>query len=174
MLPTLLSLKLPRFSIFPSLRAARRLASRLLVLLVLPFMLLGALGVTASLLLLEGCQTTAASGSTPATALQTFDALYQSAVSADDLVIRTATTALASGLISPIQAKKILSITDSVKAALDTANAAAQLGNTGTATGSLAAALGPIAILSSCLTVKPLTVATFDTCAAKLVPAVST
>jgi hypothetical protein len=138
---------------------------RLAMFLLIPLALLISLS-------LEGCQTTAA-GSTPATALQTFDALYASAVSADDLVIRTATTALASGLISASQAKQILATTDSVKAALDLANTAAQAGNTGTATGNLAAALGPIAILSACLTTKPLTVATFGACAVKLVPAVA-
>lgn len=99
--------------------------------------------------------------------------LYANAVSADDLVIRTSTAALASGLISASQAATILKITDSVKAALDVANAAAQAGSTGTATGNLAAALGPIAILSACLTVKPLTAATFATCAIKLTPAVT-
>lgn len=124
-------------------------------------------------LLCEGCATTAPPGTAPPTALQTFDALYANAVSADDLVLKAGTTALQSGLINAGQAAKILSITDSVKAALDAANAAAQLGNAAIANGSLASALGPIAILSACLTIKPLTIASFDSCTAKLVPAVT-
>jgi hypothetical protein len=128
---------------------------------------------------LEGCPATnpTTAGTPPATtstALQTFDAIYASAVSADDLVVKTASTALTANLINFTQAKKILAITDSVKAALDAANAAAQIGNTALATGNLASALGPIAILSACLTTKPLTVSTFDACAAKLTPPVQT
>ncbi len=125
---------------------------------------------------LEGCQTATslgtASGTAPATALQTFDALYANAVSADDLVIRTANTALINGFINGTQAAKILAVTDSVKSALDAANAAAQIGNAGLATGALASALGPIGILSACLATSPLTVAGFDACAAKLAPVV--
>jgi hypothetical protein len=104
--------------------------------------------------------------------LQTFNTLYANAVSIDDLVIKEATIALNSGLISTVQAKKILAITDSVKTALDAANSAAQIGNTGIASGNLAQALGPIAILSACLTSHPLTIATFDVCTVKLTPAV--
>lgn len=117
---------------------------------------------------LAGCPTAAAPGQAPPTALQTFDALYANAVTADDLVVTTATTALASGFINAAQAKRVLAVTDSVKSALDAANAAAQLGNAALANGNLAQALGPIAILSACLTVKPLTTATFDSCTAKL------
>jgi len=126
------------------------------------------------LLALSACQTTTpttAAGTTPS-ALQTFDALYANAVSADDLAIKAATVALQSGFINATQASMILGITDSVKAALDTANAAAQSGDIGTASGNLAAALGPIAILSACLTTKPLTVQTFAACSVKLTPVV--
>jgi hypothetical protein len=138
-----------------------------------PFLLLTCLSLT--LLSLESCTTTpAAPGAPPPTALQTFDAIYASAVSADDLVIKATSTALTGNLINAAQATKILNITDSVKAALDAANNAAQMGNTALATGNLASALGPIAILSACLTAKPLTVATFDACAAKLTPPVHT
>jgi hypothetical protein len=142
----------------------------------LPKFLLLTLASGALLLSLEGCPATTptTAGTPPATALQTFDAIYASAVSADDLVVKAASAALQSGLISTTQAKKVLAITDSVKTALDAANAAAQLGNTALATGNLASALGPIAILSACLTTKPLTVSTFDACAAKLTPAVQT
>jgi hypothetical protein len=121
-------------------------------------------------LLLEACATAPAAPGAPPTTLQTFDALYASAVSADDLVVKSATVALSSGWISAAQAKKVLSITDAVKAALDAANGAAQLGNLGVANGNLAQAMGPIVILSACLTIKPLTVSTFDACAAKLAP----
>lgn len=126
------------------------------------------------LLSLEGCPATNPStpGAPPATALQTFDAIYANAVSADDIVIKTTSTALTAGLISVAQAKKILAITDSVKVALDAAYGAAQLGNPALATGNLASALGPIAILSACLATKPLTPSTFDACAAKLAPPV--
>jgi hypothetical protein len=124
-----------------------------------------------SLLLLNACQgTPAAPGSTPTTSLQTFDALYASAVSADDLVVRAASVALATAAITSAQAHRILAITDAVKTALDAANAAAQLGNLGVANGNLAQAMGPIVILSACLTTKPLTVQTFNNCAAKLAP----
>lgn len=142
------------------LRPRRRLPRALLPLLVL-----------SSSLWVEGCQT-AAPGAAPASTLQTFETLYSSAVSADDLVIKTATTAFAAGLINTAQAKKVLMVTDQVKAALDAANTAAQVGNSGLATGNLAAAMGPIALLSACLTVKPLTVASFDTCSATLKPLV--
>lgn len=125
---------------------------------------------------LEGCPATnpTTSGATPPTALQTFQSIYANAVSADDLVIKATSTALTGGLISVAQAKKILVITDNVKTALDAANAAANLGNTALATGNLASALGPIAILSACLTTRPLTISTFDACATKLAPPVTT
>ena len=121
-------------------------------------------------LALEGCPTltTATTGTAPATVLQTFETLYANAVQADDLVIKTATVALQSGAITAQQAKRVLSVTDAVKAALDAANAAAQLGNSATANGNLAQALGPIAILSACLTAKPLTTAGFTACTAQL------
>lgn len=119
---------------------------------------------------LAGCPTASAPGQPPPTALQTFDALYANAVTADDLVVKTATTALASGFINAAQAKRVLAVTDSVKSALDAAQAAAQLGNAAVANGNLAQALGPIAILSACLTVKPLTTASFDSCTQRLTP----
>lgn len=119
-------------------------------------------------LTLSACQTTSAPGTAAPTALQTFDALYQGAVTAADLVNTTSTSALTSGLITVAQAKKILAYTDAVKVALDAANAAAQGGNTGGAAGALAAAMQPIIVLSACLTQKPLTIATFDKCAVPL------
>lgn len=133
--------------------------------------LLPLLAVLSLSLLCNACQTPATSGTAPPTALQTFDALYANAVSADDLVIQATTVALKSGLINATQAKRVLATTDSVKAALDAANAAAQLGNTALSSSNLASALGPVAVLSACLTAKPLTPATFDACTAKLSPA---
>jgi hypothetical protein len=148
------------------------LKPRLQRLLRVPLLLLLPLLLLPAALSVSGCTTT--SGTTTATALQTFDALYSNAVTADDLVVKSATTALQTGLITAAQAQKVLNITDSVKAALDAANAAAQLGNTALASGNLASALGPIGILSSCLTIKPLTAATFDTCTTKLTSPVVT
>lgn len=134
---------------------------------LLPLLVVLSLG-----LLCESCTTAPASGAAPATALQTFESLYANAVTAEDLVLKTTTIALQSGLIVKTQGQRVLAVVDSVKAALDAANTAAQLGNTALSTSSLASALGPIAILSACLTAKPLTPATFDSCAAKLTPAV--
>lgn len=123
---------------------------------------------------LFGCATTSPSSTTtaPSSALKTFDTLYQDAVSADDVAITAATTALNAGLISGAQATKILAVTDSVKAALDLANTLAQSGNTAAANSNLAASVGAIAILSSCLTAKPLTAASFAACAVKLLPVI--
>lgn len=123
-------------------------------------------------LLCEGCQTPTTPGTPAPTALQTFDALYANAVTAEDLVLKATHTALQAAAISKEQGKRVLAVVDSVKAALDAANAAAQLGNTAASSSSLASALGPIAILSACLTAKPLTPSTFDACVAKLQPAV--
>lgn len=142
-------------------RALQLLLLLLLVLLLAP--------------LFSGCAATATTGTASATSstLQTFDTLYSSAVAAETIAIQTATTALNAKLISPAQATQILSVTDAVKAVLDAANAAAQVGNSGLASANLGQALGSIAIVSSCLTAKPLTVVTFAACTAKLtLPAV--
>jgi hypothetical protein len=129
--------------------------------------------VLALALLCEGCPTASSPGTAPPTALQTFDTLYANAVTADDVIIKTGTVALETGLINATQAKKVLAITDAVKTALDAAHGAAQLGNLGLANSNLAQALGPIATLSACLTMKPLTPSTFDSCVVRLtVPAV--
>ena len=123
-------------------------------------------------LLADACQVAPAPGTAPPTALQTFDVLYTNAVTAVDIAVKTATSALQAGLINVAQAKKVRGVTTSVKTALDAAYAASQLGNVATANGDLASALGPIAILSACLTIKPLTVATFDSCTVALKPVV--
>lgn len=135
--------------------------------LAVPLPLL-ALALSLAILGSNGCQTTA-TGTAP-TALQTFEGLYSSAVSADTLVLTATDTALKAGAINAAQAKKIEAVADSIKAVLDAANGAAQLGNTATANANLASALGSIAIASACLTQKPLTPTTFATCTAKLNP----
>lgn len=133
-------------------------------------LLLPLLGLLALSLLVDGCQTPSTSGAAPPTALQTFDALYANAVTADDLAVKAATVSLQAGLITAAQARTVLHVTDSVKVALDAARTASQLGNTALASGNLASALGPVAILSACLTSKPLTPATFETCTTRLAP----
>lgn len=121
----------------------------------------------------SGCTTTSSptsSGSSPPTALQSFNTLYANAVSADTLVLSATDTALKAGAINAAQAKNIEAVADNIKLALDAANAAAQLGNTGTATSNLGAAVSAIAQASSCLTLKPLTPTTFAMCIVKLSP----
>jgi hypothetical protein len=143
----------------------------LLWLALMPLLLL-------AILLSSGCATSpasTASGTGTSTALQTFDTLYSDAESAVTVAVTTATTALQSGLINQVQATQVLKVTDAIQAVLTAANAAAQVGNSGTANANLAQAVAQIAILSSCLTAKPLTVATFASCTAKLAaPAVQT
>ena len=134
-------------------------------LIVPPRLLLIALSL--AILGFSGCQSTPTTGSPP-TALQTFQTMYASAVTADTLVLTATDTALKAGAINAAQAQKVESIADSIKAVLDAANAAAQLGNTATANANLASALGGVAVVSACLTAKPLTPTTFATCTAKL------
>lgn len=135
----------------------------LLLLLILSAAILGGL---------SGCQSAppTANTSTPPTALQSFEAMYTSAVTADTLVLTATDTALKAGAINAAQAKKIEGVADSIKIVLDAANSAAQLGNTATANANLANALGSVAVVSACLTAKPLTPTTFAACTAKLSP----
>lgn len=132
--------------------------------------------VLASIVLLfSGCalfKPAAGATSAPPTALQTFDNLYSGALIAETLAVQSATTAVQAKLISAAQGQAVLNVTDSIKAVLDAANSAAQIGNSAAATANLAQAVGSIAIVSACLTAKPLTVATFATCTAKLAPPV--
>jgi hypothetical protein len=132
----------------------------LLLLLILSAAILGAL---------SGCQSTPTTG-TPPTALQTFEGLYTGAVTADTLVLTATDTALKAGAINAAQARKVEGVADSIKIVLDAANSAAQLGNTATANANLASALGSVAVISACLTAKPLTPTTFAACTAKLSP----
>jgi hypothetical protein len=107
------------------------------------------------------CQGT---GGTKATALQTFDAVYSDAVQAETLIIQETTTAVNDKAISPASATKVLAVTDSIKAVLDAANTAAQAGNSGLAAANVSQATAAIAVVSICLTTKPLTVQGFATC----------
>lgn len=131
----------------------------------IPLALALCLALTAGLL--SSC--TAPGGTTPtASTPQTFQQLYSTAVTADDLIVQAGTAALQAGAITAAQAKLVLSATDSIKAVLDAAYALSQAGNTSGASTNLASALGTIAILSTCLTQKPLTAATYATCTAHL------
>lgn len=143
----------------------RSLFSQPLRLLMLLLVLLSVV------LLFSGCTLFKPAASTtgaPPTALQTFDALYSDALTAETLAVSTATAAVNSRLISAVQGQMVLNVTDSVKRVLDAANAAAQAGNSAVATTNLALAVGTIATVSACLTAKPLTVATFAACTARL------
>src|ERR1700691_4966476 len=105
-----LPLSSPPFSMSPSPVPPRRV----LLLLVLPLVLFLPLS-------LSGCATTPTTGTTtttttpPSTTLQTLDTIIQNALTADDVVVTTATAALQSGLINASQAAQILAVTDSVK-----------------------------------------------------------
>lgn len=141
-----------------SLLAVKPLARQALVL---------CLFVAAAVPLLSSCgltPTTGPSSSTP----QTFQQLYATAVTADDVIVQAATAALTSGAITAAQAKIALSATDSIKAVLDAAYALSQAGNVSGATTNLASAVGTIAVLSTCFTQKPLTAASYAACTANL------
>lgn len=141
-------------------------------LLTPPLLLPVVLGLSVLLGFLSGCKTSTGS-TTPPTALQTFASLYADAVTADTLAVSSTTTALQAGLISAPQAQAVLNATDAIKAVLDAANVAAQAGNAATANANLGQAMASVAVLSACLTAKPLTVTTFATCIQRLtVPAV--
>lgn len=153
---------LPLSNPYSPRRRSLPLALRVLLLVLLVLLLAP---------LFSGCASTATStsgSSATSSALQTFDSLYSSAVTAETLAIQAATTALNAKLISPAQATQVLNVTDAIKAVLDAANAAAQVGNSGLASANLAQALGSIGLVSSCLTAKPLTVASFAACTIKL------
>lgn len=144
---------------------SRLLSPRLHPMLILLLLLT----LSAAILGFSGCQSTQTTGTAP-TALQSFQSLYSGAVTADTLVLTATDTALKAGAISAAQAKQVEGVADSIKAVLDAANAAAQLGNTATANANLASALSSVAVVSACLTAKPLTPTTFAACTAKLTP----
>jgi hypothetical protein len=117
--------------------------------------------LSALLALTAGCATTSAP--------QTFQQIYTAAVAGDDLIVQSATVALNDKLITAAQAKTILTVTDDIKTALDAAEAAYNVSNTAGANALIGKAVAAIAILSTCVTERPLTPATFDSCIQPLV-----
>lgn len=107
--------------------------------------------------------------STPS-ALQTFDDVYAAAVTADDFVVTTATTALNAGLITSSQATAIQKITVDASNLLTAAKTAFTAGNQALANQNVVAAVATLTAMSLCLTQKPLTIATFAVCAANVPP----
>lgn len=116
------------------------------------------------LLALSACPLNPTTPDTPSTGLQTFDQYYAAGVQADDLAVVTTTNVLKSGLITSAQAQKVQDITVKAKSVLDAAQAAYTAGNSIAANANLAQATTTLVGLSLCLTIKPLTVATFDSC----------
>jgi hypothetical protein len=94
--------------------------------------------------LLSGCATTSSSG--------TFTQALAAAEAADDAVVVTSTTLLQAGSITSTQAKKILTITDGVSAALTLANNAYTAGNLSSANAQIAAAIAALTTIQTCLT----------------------
>jgi len=119
------------------------------------------------ILLLCSCASTSA--------LQTFNDVYSAAVTADDLAVQAATTALTSGLITSAQAQAVQNITKTAMNLLTAAQTAFTAGDQATANKNVSAASATLVALSLCLTQKPLTTATFATCAAHVpAPVVTT
>lgn len=102
--------------------------------------------------------------------LQTFTQVYNAAITADDFAVTAATAALNAGLISSAQATLIQKITVDAMTLLNTANLAFLAGDSLDANKNVAAATGTLVALSLCLTQKPLTVATFSSCANSIPP----
>lgn len=113
------------------------------------------------LLLLSSCATTS---------VKTFDTIYADALTADDAVVVAATAALNAGLISSAQAISIQKVTTDAKNLLTAAQTAFTAGNSIAANSDVIAATATLAAMSLCLTEKPLTVASFATCAASVPP----
>ena len=113
------------------------------------------------MILLTGCATT--------TGTPTFSQLLATAEAADDAVVVTATNALNAGTITSAQAKKVLTITDGVNAALAVANTAYQGGNTATANAQIATSTAILTLVQSCLAASNAK-ASIDSC---LTPAVA-
>lgn len=119
-----------------------------------------------SILLLSACASTSS--------LQTFTDVYNAAVAADDVAVVTATNALQAGLISSAQAASVQKILTDAMGLLTAANAAFTAGDQLTANKNVAAASATLVALSLCLTQKPLTIATFSSCAATIPAPVTT
>ena len=113
---------------------------------------------------LSACKTTTGTTS----AMQTFTDVYNAALTADDLAVQGGTAALNAGLITSAQAQNVQNITIKAKALLDAAQVAFNAGNAVAANQNVTAATITLVALTLCLTQKPLTVATFTTCASSI------
>jgi hypothetical protein len=109
----------------------------------------------ALLILLTGCATTSA---------PTFSQLLATAETADDAIVLAATSALQAGAITSTQAKKVLTLTDAINAALTLANTAYTAGNSASATAQIAAVTAILVTVQGCLKAPT----TIDTCLASV------
>lgn len=103
----------------------------------------------------------------------TFNQLVVTAASLDDAVLVTGNALLNSGVISAVQSKKILSITDNVTVLLTAANTAYVAGNTALANSQLSKATSTLTTTQACLsqqTGKPPIGSTVDACIAGVMP----
>jgi len=105
-------------------------------------------------------------------ALSSFNDVYSAAVTADDVAVQSATTALNSGLITSAQALSIQNVTQNAMSLLMAAKTAFAAGDQVSANKNVSAASATLIALSLCLTQKPLNVSTFSTCAAHIPPMV--
>jgi hypothetical protein len=107
-------------------------------------------------------------GGCATTSVKTFDQIYTDAVTANDVIVQATTTALTAGLISSAQASAVQKITTDAMNVLTAAQTAFTAGNSIAANSDVVAATATLAAMSLCLTEKPLTVATFATCVARV------
>ncbi len=106
--------------------------------------------------LLVGCATTPA---------PSFSELLVSAEALDDATVVTATALLNAGSLSSAQARKILSLTDAVNAALSLAQSTYAAGNTASASAKLTLETAILTALNNCLRATPVQ-STIDACTA--------
>lgn len=95
------------------------------------------------------CATLCACASSPSTKPD-FNALIKSAYQLDDSLITVGDALLQAKTISPDQARRLLSIADQTKQALDTAQAVYAAGNEALAQSQLQTATGQISLAQSC------------------------
>jgi predicted GTPase len=112
------------------------------------------------IIILTACATTPAG---------TFSQSLAAAETADDAVVTTATALLQAGNITSVQAKKILTITDGVNAALTIANTTYQSGDLATANSKVAAAVSILSTVQGCLAAAQ-KAQPIDTCLAPVSP----
>jgi hypothetical protein len=93
---------------------------------------------------LYGCATTSASGA--------FTQALAAAEAADDAIVTTSTALLNAGSITSTQARKILTVTDGINAALTLANSAYTSGNLTSANTQIATVVTVITAVQACLT----------------------